>query len=80
MDNFLGIQKENVKGGKMASPKKWMQKVSKSIDKSGHKGIFSEAAKKAGKSTREFAEEHKHDSGKIGKRARLALVFMKSRV
>ena len=42
-------------------------------------GSFSAAAKKAGKSTSEYAQEKKHASGKIGKRARLALVFAKMR-
>lgn len=56
-----------------------MQKVGESIEKSGHKGIFKAAAKRAGKSTKEFAEEHKHDSGKLGKRSRLALSFLKSK-
>jgi len=40
-----------------------------------HPGVFKEAAEHAGKSTHEFAEEHKHSSGKIGNRARLALTF-----
>ena len=69
--NTKGIEKEHVKGH-------WMQDVSASIKKSGHKGIFSEAAKRAGKSTREYAEMNKHKSGKIGQRARLALVFLNS--
>ena len=38
-------------------------------------GSFSKAAKKAGESTREYAEEHKHDDDKTGKRARLALTL-----
>lgn len=44
-----------------------------------HPGSFRSAAKKAGKSTHELAEEKKHASGKIGKRARLALTFEKMR-
>lgn len=40
-----------------------------------HPGVFSSAASRAGKSTHEFAEEHKHSSGTEGKRARLALAF-----
>lgn len=54
---------------------RWMQKVSSGIKHRGTKGVFSSAAHRAGKSTHEFAEEHKHSSGKIGKRARLALAF-----
>ena len=54
---------------------KWMQSVSRGIEKRGTKGVFKAAAERAGKSTHEFAEEHKHSSGKIGKRARLALAF-----
>ena len=40
-------------------------------------GAFTAQAKKAGKSVHSFAEEHKHDSGKTGNRARLALTFQK---
>jgi len=56
-----------------------MQSVSKGIKKSGHAGVFRAAAHRAGESTHAFAEEHKHSSGKIGKRARLALAFSKAR-
>ena len=38
-----------------------------------HKGIEQRAAKRAGVSTHEYLEEHKHDSGKAGARARLGL-------
>lgn len=58
---------------------RWMQKVASGIKHRGTKGVFSSAAKRAGKSTHEFAEEHKHSSGKIGKRARLALAFASAR-
>ena len=58
---------------------KWMQKVSSGIKKRGTEGVFKRAAARAGKSTQAFAQEHKHSSGKIGKRARLALAFSKAR-
>ena len=54
---------------------KWMQGVSKGIKKAGHEGVFRRAAERAGKSTAEFADEHAHDSGKLGRRARLAKAF-----
>jgi hypothetical protein len=38
-----------------------------------HPGAEKAAAKRAGKSTHEFMEEHKGDSGKSGARARLGL-------
>lgn len=41
-----------------------------------HPGSFKKAAESAGKSTHEFAEEHKHDGDTTGKRARLALTLM----
>ena len=53
----------------------WMQHVAKGIEHRGTKGVFKRAAARAGKSTHEFAEEHKHSSGKLGRRARLALAF-----
>ena len=40
-----------------------------------HPGAETAAAKRAGKSVHEFAEEHKHDSGTSGERARSALGF-----
>ncbi len=58
---------------------RWMQKVSSGIKRRGTEGVFSGAAHRAGKSTHEFAEEHKSSAGKIGKRARLALAFSKAR-
>lgn len=41
-----------------------------------HKGVLKAAAHHAGESTRQFAEQHKHDHGKTGNRARLALTLM----
>ncbi len=58
---------------------KWMGGVKAAIERRGTKGVFRRAAARAGKSTHEFAEEHKHSSGKIGKRARLALAFASAR-
>ena len=53
--------------------KKWMQKLHLK------KGAFTAQARRAGKSVHAMAEAHKHDSGKTGKRARLALVFSKTK-
>ena len=58
---------------------KWMQKVRRGMERRGTKGVFKKAAQRAGKSTHQFAEEHKHSSGKIGRRARLALAFESGR-
>ena len=58
---------------------RWMGKVAAKIKSSGHEGVFSGAAHKAGKTTAEFAKEHEHSPGKIGKRARLAEAFAKKR-
>lgn len=44
-----------------------------------HPGAFTKQADKAGKSVHAFAESHKHDSGKTGNRARLALTLAKLR-
>lgn len=49
--------------------KNWIQGAIK------HPGSFTKQAKHAGKSVGAFAQEHKHDSGKTGARARLALVL-----
>jgi hypothetical protein len=40
-------------------------------------GAETAAAKRAGESTHEYMEKHKHDSGKAGKRARLGLTLSK---
>ena len=57
----------------------WMQKVSSKIKEKGHAGVFRRAAERAGKSTAEFANEHAGDSGKLGRRARLAKAFASAR-
>ncbi len=41
-----------------------------------HPGSFRRSAARAGETTREFSNEHEHDNGKIGKRARLAKTLM----
>ena len=38
-------------------------------------GAMTAAASKEGESPSEYAQEHKHDSGKAGARARLAIVL-----
>jgi hypothetical protein len=42
-------------------------------------GSFKAAAKRAGKSVSAMAQAHKHDSGKLGARARLAITLSKMR-
>ncbi len=42
-----------------------------------HPGALKASAKRAGESTRQFAQQHKHDAGKTGARARMALTLMK---
>lgn len=51
--------------------KKWISSAIK------HPGSLRRAAKKSGKSTHAFAESHKHSSGKVGQRSRLALTLGK---
>lgn len=50
-------------------PKKWIQGMNLK------KGALTRSAKRAKMGVHAFAEKHKHDSGKLGKRSRLALVF-----
>lgn len=57
----------------------WMGKEAKREKHAGTKGVFKAAAQRAGKSTKDYAEEEKHASGKTGRRARLALAFMGSK-
>ena len=40
-----------------------------------HPGALRRAAARAGQSTQAYAQAHKHDSGKTGARARLAITF-----
>jgi hypothetical protein len=54
-------------------PKKWMQKATANAH-----GQFRAKAEHAGETTRQFAQEHKGDSDKTGKQARLALALMGS--
>ena len=58
---------------------RWMQKAADSIKANGTKGVFRAAAERAGKSTAEFAKEHEHSPGKLGRRARLAEAFARAR-
>jgi len=51
------------------SEKNWIKGAIK------HPGALTAAAKKAGESTSEYEEKHKHNSGKTGQRARLALTL-----
>lgn len=51
--------------------KMWIAKAT-----SKNKGKFSGAAKKAGKTTREYAQEKSGAGGKVGKEARLAETLM----
>ena len=44
-----------------------------------HPGVFKAKAEAAGKSTSEFAKEHEHSKGKLGKQARLAETFASMR-
>jgi hypothetical protein len=50
--------------------KEWIQNAIKKP------GSFSAAAKRAGKSTAEYAQEQEYAKGKLGKRARLAEMLM----
>jgi hypothetical protein len=59
----------------MAKPKKFIQKA---VPKS-RKGVFAAKAKKAGMSTRAYAQKKAHAPGKLGKEARLAKVLMNLR-
>lgn len=43
---------------------------------SKHPGLFRRKAEAAGMTTRQFAAEHKGDSGKLGKEARFAINAM----
>lgn len=56
---------------KKAAGEHWIQGAVK------HPGSFTKTAKRAGKTVHEEAEDEKHASGKVGKRARLALIFEK---
>ena len=44
-----------------------------------HPGALTKAAHAAGETPMQFAEKHKHDSGKTGQRARLALTLRRMR-
>lgn len=48
---------------------KWIQNIHLK------KGALTKAAKRAGVSNSKYEQEHKHDSGKAGQRARFALIL-----
>jgi hypothetical protein len=58
---------------------KWMQKVASDIEQRGTKGSFKAAAARAGMSTAAYASKEEHAPGKMGRKARLALAFMRAR-
>lgn len=55
----------------MAEKKKWIAGATKNA-----RGQFAAKAKRAGMSTRQYAQKHKGDPGVTGKQARLALTLM----
>ncbi len=57
----------------------WMQEAAEKMKKKGTVGSFTKSAKKAGKGVHEYAEEKKHASGTLGKRARFALAAAKAK-
>lgn len=54
---------------------RWMQRESEREKHAGTKGSFRRIAERHGRSTHEEAEADKHKSGKVGKKARMALAF-----
>lgn len=70
LPNYTGTTKEKVKPMADGKKKNWIAGAIK------HKGSLRSAAKKAGQSTKQFANAHKGDSGKTGARARLAETLM----
>lgn len=58
----------------MSGKKKWMKQAF-----SNSHGQFHAKAEEAGESTPEFAHEHEHSPGRLGKQARLAEVGMKAK-
>jgi hypothetical protein len=71
--NYGGLpEKKPMAGG-------WMQDESDREAKAGTKGAFSGAAAKAGKTTAQYADEKQDAPGKVGKRARMAKMFMSAK-
>jgi len=54
---------------------RWMQRESEREKSAGTKGSFRRIAERKGHSTHEEAELDKGKSGKVGKKARMALAF-----
>jgi hypothetical protein len=58
---------------------RWMQHESEREKSAGTKGSFSRLAHRHGRSTHAEAVADEHKPGKIGKKARMALMFEKHR-
>lgn len=56
---------------------KWMQHAGEEMKEKGTKGSFTRMAKKAGKSVSSLAHQDASKPGKIGKKARFALMAEK---
>jgi len=63
----------------MATNSRWMQHESKREARAGTKGSFSRAAHAHGESTSAYAHHKEHAKGKVGKKARMALMFAEAR-
>ena len=59
------------RGMQMAKPRGWIAKGA-----AKHPGLFAEKAKRAGMTTREYAEKEKNAGGTLGKEANFALNAM----
>lgn len=68
----LALQREQIKPmEKRTRDKNWIEAAT-----SKNKGSFAKSARKAGKSTPEFANKEQSAPGKMGRRARLAKTLM----
>lgn len=56
---------------------KWMQHAGEKMEEKGTKGSFTRMAKKKGESVAKLAHEDAHKPGKVGKKARFALMAEK---
>jgi len=57
----------------MAEQKKWMQAANKAMQRRGSKGSLTRIAKAHGETAMQYAHEHYHSPGAIGKKARFAV-------
>jgi hypothetical protein len=73
MEQDSQVKKAMKKTDRATGKKKWAQAAVSRMEEKGTVGSLTRIAKSHGKTAMQFAHEHIHDSGAVGKKARFAV-------